>query len=74
MLLDDNTINAYLNRNLKVEILNPSANTIQISFQDNNRLKAQRIVNALDTVYHDVKLAHKQDNDQQLAGLHGHRC
>ncbi|RZK35787.1 MAG: hypothetical protein EOO61_11385, partial [Hymenobacter sp.] len=74
-LLEDNAITAYLDRNLTAEVINPSANTIQISFQDNNRLKAQRIVNALDSVYRDAKVARKQEStekalaylDQQLA-------
>ena len=75
VLLEDNAITAYLDRNLTAEVLNPSANTIQISFQDNNRLKAQRIVNALDSVYREAKVARKQEAtektlaylDQQLA-------
>jgi tyrosine-protein kinase Etk/Wzc len=74
-LLDDNTINGYLDRNLTAEVLNANANTIQISFQDYNRSKAQRLVNALDSVYRDAKVARKQEStekalaylDQQLA-------
>ncbi|MGI4824216.1 MAG: hypothetical protein ACRYFV_23660, partial [Janthinobacterium lividum] len=75
IVLDDNTINGYLDRNLTTEVLNAGANTLQISFQDYNRFKAQRIVNALDSVYRDAKVARKQEStekalaylDQQLA-------
>jgi tyrosine-protein kinase Etk/Wzc len=74
-ILDDSTINSYLDKKLTTEVLNAGANTIQISFQDYNRLKAQRIVNALDSVYRDAKVARKQEStakalaylDQQLA-------
>jgi len=65
VILDDNTINTYLDHNLKAEVLNPNANTLKISFLDNNRTKAQRIVNALDTVYRDVKLSHKKETTEK---------
>ncbi|RZJ94052.1 MAG: hypothetical protein EOO60_03875, partial [Hymenobacter sp.] len=64
-ILDDNTINNYLDKNLIAEVLNANANTIQISFQDHNRLKAQRIVNALDSVYRDAKVARKQESTEK---------
>jgi tyrosine-protein kinase Etk/Wzc len=65
IILDDNTINGYLDHNLTAEVLNANANTIQISFLDNNRLKAQRIVNALDSVYRDAKVARKQESNEK---------
>jgi len=59
---DDNAINNYLNKNLSVEVINPNANTIQISFVDYNRLKAQHLVNSLDSVYLAAKLERKQES------------
>jgi capsular exopolysaccharide synthesis family protein len=58
-LLDNSAIDKYLNLNLTVEVLNPNANTIQIAFTDNNRSKAITIVNAIDSVYLQAKLAEK---------------
>jgi tyrosine-protein kinase Etk/Wzc len=65
IILDDNTINGYLDKNLTAEVLNASANTLQISFQDYNRQKAQRLVNALDSVYRDAKVARKQESTEK---------
>ncbi|MDQ2794008.1 MAG: Wzz/FepE/Etk N-terminal domain-containing protein, partial [Bacteroidota bacterium] len=59
---DESTVNGYLDRNLAVEIVNPDANTIQISFKDFNPSKAQSIVNKIDTVYLQEKLAHKKES------------
>ncbi|WP_310394353.1 polysaccharide biosynthesis tyrosine autokinase [Hymenobacter sp.] len=56
-ILSEGTVNAYLDKNLAVEIVNPEANTIQISFTDFNPTKAQGIVNKIDTVYLQEKLA-----------------
>ncbi|RZK29653.1 MAG: hypothetical protein EOO63_08585 [Hymenobacter sp.] len=65
-LLDDGSIDSYLNRNLTVEVVNFNANTIQIGFTDNNRAKAARIVNALDSVYLQVKLERKRESTAQV--------
>ena len=58
---DDNTVNSYLDRNLTVEIVNPEANTIQITFSDFNPIKAQDIVNKIDSVYLEEKLTRKSE-------------
>ncbi|HEX8656800.1 MAG TPA: GNVR domain-containing protein, partial [Hymenobacter sp.] len=58
---NDNTVNAYLDKNLAVEIVNPDANTIQISFSDFNANKAEDIVNKIDSVYLAEKLARKSE-------------
>ena len=58
---DGGAINAYLNANLSVAIVNPDANTIGISFTDHNRLKAHDIVNKVDTVYLVEKLVKKRE-------------
>ena len=42
---------SYIRSHLNVVILNPSAKTIQITFQDHNSLKAACIVNSIDSVY-----------------------
>lgn len=42
---------SYLMRNLTVEPINFNANTIRISFKDHNPLKAQAIVNGIDSLY-----------------------
>ncbi|WP_216690531.1 polysaccharide biosynthesis tyrosine autokinase [Hymenobacter siberiensis] len=62
---DDNTLNAYLDKNLTVEIVNPDANTIGISFNDFNAVKAQDIVNKIDSVYLVEKIASKQEATQK---------
>jgi tyrosine-protein kinase Etk/Wzc len=68
IILDDGAINGYLDKNLEVAVINPSANTIQISFTDNNPTKAAHIVNNIDTVYLKEKLARKkQSNDSTLS-------
>ncbi|MFC7666994.1 GumC family protein [Hymenobacter humi] len=59
---DDYTVNAYLDRNLTVEIVNPEASTIQIAFNDFNPNKAQDIVNKIDAVYLEEKLAQKSES------------
>jgi tyrosine-protein kinase Etk/Wzc len=41
----------YLMRNLSVEPINFNANTIRISFKDHNPLKAQAVVNGIDSLY-----------------------
>ncbi|MBC8082796.1 MAG: hypothetical protein H7Z21_06240, partial [Hymenobacter sp.] len=72
---DEGAINGYLDRNLLVEIVNPSASTIQISFQEFNPAKARAIVYRIDTVYLQEKLVQKREGsanslrflDQQLS-------
>ena len=59
------TVNAYLDKNLSVEIVNPDANTIQISFTDFNPSKAQDIVNKIDSVYLEEKLTLKSQSTAQ---------
>ena len=61
---DEGTVNGYLDRNLAVEIVNPDANTIQISFKDFNPAKAQSIVNKIDTVYLEEKLSRKRESTE----------
>ncbi|UYZ62811.1 GumC family protein [Hymenobacter weizhouensis] len=58
---DDASLNEYLNENLLVEIINPEANTIGISFTDHNPQKAQAIVNKIDSVYLVEKILRKQE-------------
>jgi len=41
----------YLSKNIQVDPLNFQANTIRISFQDNNATKAYDIVNKIDSLY-----------------------
>ncbi len=41
----------YLSRNVTVEPLNYNANTIRITFRDNNPLKAHDLVNRIDSLY-----------------------
>jgi len=62
---DAGTISDYLNKGLSVQIVNPEANTIQISFTDFNPKKAQAIVNKVDTVYLQEKIAKKQEATQR---------
>ncbi|HEX5167536.1 MAG TPA: polysaccharide biosynthesis tyrosine autokinase [Cyclobacteriaceae bacterium] len=50
----------YLNSNITVEPLNFNANTIQITFKDYNALKAQTIVNKVDSLY--LQFSNEQKN------------
>ncbi len=50
----------YLSTNIKVEPLNFNANTIRVSFQDNNSLKAYDIVNKVDSLY--IAYSNEQKN------------
>jgi len=50
----------YISRNLKVDPLNSSANTIRISFKDHNALKAHDIVNKTDSLY--ILYSNRQKN------------
>lgn len=50
----------YLTSNLTVEPLNFNANTIKISFTDNNALKAHTIVNKIDSLY--INYSNEQKN------------
>ncbi|GHN01299.1 tyrosine protein kinase [Cytophagales bacterium WSM2-2] len=60
----------YLSRNTLVEPLNYQANTIRISFKDNNAKKAVDIVNKIDSVYIDYSNEQKnQANKQKIDWL-----
>ena len=65
IILDEGAISNYLNKNLDVAVVNPSANTIQISFTDNNPRKAAHIINNIDTVYLQEKVARKKQTTAQ---------
>jgi tyrosine-protein kinase Etk/Wzc len=51
---------AYISANLTVEPLKFEANTIRISFKDNNPFKARDLVNGIDSVY--LAFSHEQKN------------
>jgi capsular exopolysaccharide synthesis family protein len=61
IIRDDGFINGYLSSNLQVQVVNPDANTISISFTDHNPLKAHDIVNKVDTAYLVEKIQRKQE-------------
>jgi len=61
----DGALNNYFRNNLAVEIINPSANTISISFTDYNPRKAQDIINRVDSAYLVQKLFKKNQATQQ---------
>ncbi|MBL7876960.1 MAG: polysaccharide biosynthesis tyrosine autokinase [Cyclobacteriaceae bacterium] len=50
----------YLSKNIQVDPLNFNANTIRISFQDHNALKAHEIVNKIDSLY--ITYSNQQKN------------
>ncbi|MBK8292697.1 MAG: hypothetical protein IPK96_18950 [Flammeovirgaceae bacterium] len=50
----------YLSKNIQVDPLNFNANTIRISFQDYNALKAHDIVNKIDSLY--ITYSNQQKN------------
>ncbi len=60
-----NALLKYLRENLNVEILNPNANTIRISFVDPNRSKAKEIVRTINGVYLSETLAQKNKASSQ---------
>jgi tyrosine-protein kinase Etk/Wzc len=62
VILNDGAVSSYLDRNLDVAVVNPNANTIQISFTDNNPEKASHIINSIDTVYLQEKLDRKKQS------------
>ncbi|CAN5394645.1 tyrosine-protein kinase [soil metagenome] len=47
----DRSLMSYIESNLNVQPLNLTANTLRISFTDNNKYKARDLVNAIDTIY-----------------------
>lgn len=63
------SLTGYLKQNLKVEPLNPSANTIKISFTDNNPFKARDLVNAIDTLYLNYTKEEKNKANSQKIGF-----
>ncbi len=50
----------FLSKNIRVSPLNFNANTISVSFQDNNSLKAYDIVNKIDSLY--IAYSNEQKN------------
>ena len=62
-----NSLIKYLEKNITVEPLNLTANTIRISFRDHNRFKARDLVNAIDTIYlRYTKETKNQANQQKI--------
>jgi tyrosine-protein kinase Etk/Wzc len=60
----------YLRQNLTAEPLNFNANTIRISFKDNNAAKAQAVLNKIDTIYLQYSNEQKnQANNQKINWL-----
>lgn len=60
----------YIDENLSVEPVNLNANTIRISFQDHNQLKAYDMVSAIDTIYLRFSQQEKlQENKQKIEYL-----
>lgn len=56
----------YIRKSLQVSILNPSAKTIQIKFQDHNSIKSANIVNAIDSIYLESTLETKRLEQEQV--------
>jgi capsular exopolysaccharide synthesis family protein len=65
----DGALNSYFNQNLAVEIINPSANTIGISFTDHNPVKAHDIVNKIDSIYLEQKKLRKSEATRLQLGF-----
>lgn len=69
-ILSRDAILNYLSSNLSVELLDLNANTIRVSFRDYNKLKAQDMVNKIDSAYlgfsHEMK---NQANTQKIDWL-----
>lgn len=60
----------YIENNLTVEPVNLNANTIKISFQDHNQLKAYDMVSTIDTLYLRFSQQEKlQENKQKIEYL-----
>ena len=57
----DGALNSYFNQNLGVEVINPNAKTIGISFTDHNAAKARDIVNKVDSIYLEQKKLRKNE-------------
>ncbi len=65
-----NALNNYLATNLRVDVLNPSANIIGVFFKDKNVRKAHDIVNKIDSVYlNKTKELKNKANKQKIAFL-----
>jgi capsular exopolysaccharide synthesis family protein len=63
-------LNTYLATNLRVDVLNPSANIIGVFFKDKNIRKAHDIVNKIDSVYlSKTKELKNKANKQKIAFL-----
>jgi capsular exopolysaccharide synthesis family protein len=59
------TLNEYMEKNLKVMVLNPNARMIEVSFTDHNPVKARNMVNAIDSVYLTTTLNNKNKANKQ---------
>jgi tyrosine-protein kinase Etk/Wzc len=59
------TLIAYLENNLNIEILNPDANTLKVTFKDYNTQKARDIVSVIDSVYLEETIAQKTKAQEQ---------
>ncbi len=60
----------YLSNNLSVDYDNITANTIRISFQDHSPVKANKLVNAIDSLYLQYTDQKKnQENEQKIEWL-----
>jgi tyrosine-protein kinase Etk/Wzc len=60
----------YLEGNLSVVPLNLNANTIKISFQDHNAVKARDLINAIDSIYLNYSQDEKNlENNQKINWL-----
>ncbi len=62
-------LNNYLSKNLRVEILNPTANIIGIYFKDHSGQKARDIVNTIDSVYLNKTIEEKDKSSIQKIGF-----
>lgn len=56
----------YLNRNLRVDIQNPEANIIKISFRDYNKRKARDIVQYINNIYLNRTIEAKNKSNTQI--------
>lgn len=60
----------YIAKNLDAQIVNVYANTLKVSFRDNNKVKAQDIVSIVDSVYLKLTLEEKNKaNNQKIVFL-----
>ncbi len=65
LINSEQALENYLGNNLNVQPINLNANTIEISFKDNNQFKARDLVNAIDTIYLNYTKAEKSKANNQ---------